>query len=193
MKEANVQIVLNSARALIAQRGEAVSVREIAATSGLSHPAVRKKWRNREALLKAVHVSINGDVLAALGPEPKNETLSVFLVKASFALQQVDDAPDYYSFATLGTGLHTTCANPLLDRLIRVCTRHIENKDKPTGTNPLHTEPTAMAAAIFSLLIAFSPSRVKQVCEAAGTPPGIQEQLPILALTEALSFLSGPK
>lgn len=192
MKEGNVQLVLKSARALIAERGDAVSVREIAAVSGLSHPAVRKKWRNREALMEAVRVSINEDVLAALGTEPKNETLSVFLVKALFALQQVQDAPDYYSFATQGNGLCVSCNNPLLDRLIRVCTRHIEAKGGQ-GTNPLHTEPTAMAAAIFSLLLAFSPSRVKRVCEAAGTPPGVQEQLPILALTEALSFLNGPK
>ena len=192
MKLENERKILKTARILIASRGDSVSVREIATSSGLSHAGLRKKWRTRHELLAAVHQSINKDLSDALGPEPENEALPVFLVKALFALKSVQDAAGYYSYQMMPSFPNFGQeSNPLMDRLTASCKRYLESHPGLASKyGPMFSDPTVLSAALFSLLLAFSPARLSRVCEAFGTAPGVEEQFPILFLNSLTAFLS---
>ena len=191
VKAENEEKILHTARTMIASYGDSVSVREIAIKSGLSHPALRKRWKTRGDLFAAVHESINADLKEALGKEPVNETLPVFLIKALFALKTVQDAAGYYSYRFMPTFPEVAENNPLLERLVSACERYLkDNPNLQDKYGPLFSEADVLAAAIFSLLIAFSPARLTRVCQAVDMSAGVEEQLPIMFLNSLTAFLS---
>ena len=192
MKVENEQKVLFTARKMIAAYGDSVSVREIALKSDITHPALRKKWKTRSELFLAVRASINDDLKKALGEEPENETLPVFLVKALFALKTVEDAAGYYSYRFMPSFPEDSVSsgtNPLLERLLSNCTRYLEqNPDLKFKYGPLFSDPKVLSVGLFSMLIAFSPARLSRICDSVEMPEGTQEQLPIMLLNSLAGF-----
>ena len=192
MKAENQEKVLLTARKMIAEYGDSVSVREIALKSGITHPALRKRWKSRAELFGAVRDSINADLADALGPAPENESLPVFLIKALFALKKVEDAAGYYSYRFMPSfPAETTDQNPILERLLANSIQFVsDNPDLKSKYGPLFSDPKVLSVSLFSMLIAFSPARLSRICESVEMPDGTQEQLPIMFLNSLTAFFN---
>lgn len=192
MKAENQEKVLLTARKMIAEYGDSVSVREIAVKSGITHPALRKRWKTRAELFGAVRDSINSELSDALGSAPENESLSVFLIKALFALKKVEDAAGYYSYRFMPSfPTESPHQNPILERLLANCTRFVsDNPDLKSKYGPLFSDPKVLSVSLFSMLIAFSPARLSRICESVDMPDGTQEQLPIMFLNSLTAFFN---
>ena len=193
MKKENEKRILSAARSILSQKGNAASVREIANTSGLSHPALRKKWPTRESLFTAVNQDINRDVEEALGTPPEGETLSHLLVKSMFALQKVPDAALYYTQTSLPDFPMPQEVSPILTRLVSVCDTYL--KERPYmaskyGVPLIFDSPKIMAATIFNLLISFRPDSMSRVCRSLGTDEGVSTQLPLVFLSALAQLVS---